>query len=234
MDLAKMLVDSLNEIEQSGKLKEIMDKHALQMVTECMRDMTKWDSPFKKAYEEELKTKLRFDPNRVNVAQYGDLLLQAVQAKTNEFMCESAKTTADNLVEEVLGKFQPKKNKYSFDDFMSEICSLQCYDHEDLYNDGDGFQKQMSVCADLVESDYGGQFWDIRFSEDKKVKTKSGYTYSFCLTAEGRIFHVRSADRKDTITQFLIAASFCRTEITDMEEMEEVRRYSVPENCVEY
>lgn len=176
MDLVKLITDKVQEVESSGKLSEIIEKHVTSCVDNIVSDSFRWSGEAKKAIEEALKGQLSIAVGDVKLVQYNKLVADIVSNELQNSAIAPIKSKIENIVSEFTGILDKKEWK------LSELIELYKKDIDTSY-DGDMDDQFGRVNLEVAED---GSFCHICFSTGKRVCSEDKillYVYKGELTS---------------------------------------------------
>jgi hypothetical protein len=200
MDLIKLITEKVEQLEKSGKLNEIVEKHALECIDDIVRDSFMWSGEAKKAIGKALENKLQLNLEEVKIPQYGKLVSEIVNDQLNGTMIESLKTDIKSSVDSVTEILEKKEWKLS--EIISEfIDSLdKSYDGEmdDLYGECSLFVECDERCAHIYFDKEEGK---ERYECENKLFLSKGKLCS--VTVDEKTMHPFSMEVYGSFERFM-------------------------------
>lgn len=182
MDLVKLITDKVTEIESSGKLEEIVEKHTLECINDVVKDSFNYNGEAKKSIAEALKDKLKIDPDNLNLSRYQKIVTGIVEQHVNDTVVKNLGDEIRTAVDKITQVVEKKEWK------LSEIIGKFIEEIDKSY-DGE-MDDQYGTCTLVVDEDRS--FAHIYFDMEEG-KEKYQCKNSIALH-EGKIFHVKLDD----------------------------------------
>lgn len=148
IDLEKMVQTSLRGMADSGKIVEIVDKHAEQLVNSVVRDALATYSDFGKSLSKALGDSLRVDVNSIGLPQYNALVLEIVRRQLGKSLEQSGRQQLEKNMEALLASEAPKEIKITklIEDFKKWVV------------EDDKSRRGREITAFVEPTEYGS-FW---------------------------------------------------------------------------
>ena len=182
MDLVKLIVEKVEEVESSGKLEEIIEKHVLECLNDVVKDSFRWNGEAKKSIEEALKNKLNINTEKLNLLRYQKIVTNIVEEQVNTTIVKNLGDEIRLAVDQVTEVIEKKEWK------LSEIIENFIASIDKSYNGIMG--DQYGECTLIVDS---GKGFDYIYFDMEANKTKHNCENIIALH-KGRIFHARLDD----------------------------------------
>lgn len=177
MDLVKLITQKVEEVESSGKLEEIVEKHVLSCLEDVVRDSFQWSGSAKKSIEEALKDKLNINPENLNLSRYQKIVTSIVEEHVNNTIVKNLGDEIRTAVDKITEPIEKKEWKLSeiIDEFTESIDKSYDGDMEDQYG-------ECTLIAETSRS-FTRIYFDMGTDVDKyRCKNK-------IHVHEGKIFH---------------------------------------------
>ena len=145
MDLVKLITAKVQEIESTGKLDKIIEKHVLNCLESVVKDSFQWQGEAKKQIEAALKGKLGISLENVNIPQYQKMVSDIVNKQLNETIVSDLQTDIERVVNDITEVLEKKEWK------LSEIIEAFIEGLDTSY-DGE-MESQYGECSLHVKSD---------------------------------------------------------------------------------
>jgi len=160
MDLVKLIISKVQEIETSGKLDEIIEKNVLDVLNEIVHDSFSWNGVAKKSIEDALKDKLGVSLGNVKIPQYQKLVSDIVNKQLNNTVAADLQHNIETVINSFTESLEKKEWKLSeiITEFIS--CIDKSYDGE--------MDDQYGCCSLHINND--GAFCHIYFDKDEDVE----------------------------------------------------------------
>lgn len=138
MDLQKVINEQFQELESSGKIKEVFNTHLLDAIDASVRKAFCYGSDFRKSIEQAVKDSIRIDLSQLNITEYNHCVLQFVREALEANLTTNGFEKMKAAMEELLTVSVPEKMKLSeliedavslLDEPPGEI-SFHCVDSE--------------------------------------------------------------------------------------------------------
>lgn len=171
MDLVKMITEKVQQVEESGKLEEIIEKNVVKCLENVVADSFRWSGEAKKAIEEALKQKLAVDLSQVELPQYQKIVSEIVENQLNNAFVKDLKKSIEEAVSSVTGVIDKKEWK------LSEIIE-KFIDYIDKSYDG-YMDSRSGQCSLHVEEDntFAHIYFDAESGKTKYQCENSLFVY---------------------------------------------------------
>lgn len=125
IDLNSLVNQELKNLEESGFVKEAIQKQVEKTVTEIIDDLLREWSPFGKALKAEIESKLQINFDNLDIVSYNQVVLNAVKEKLDQVVyvqgVEQIKANMDAMLSEIkpeykLSEIIEKLKEFSSDD----------------------------------------------------------------------------------------------------------------------
>ena len=127
IDIQAIINDELNKSLSEDALRAIIQKSAGACVKEAIEKQFGWNGSLKEGVEAFVKEKITFDPSKIHVSTYSDIVCEQIRLAIEGFKDSELERKAQLMVEEIM-EGAPKKYK------LSDI--LQLYrEHHSLDDD---------------------------------------------------------------------------------------------------
>ena len=178
MDLVKLITKKVEEVESSGKLEEIIEKHVLECLNDVVRDSFSWSGAAKKSIEEALKDKLKINPENLNLSRYQKIVTGIVEEHVNNTIVKNLGDEIRIAVDKVTEVIEKKEWK------LSEIID-KFTDGIDKSYDGD-MKDQYGECTLIVDVDrsFAHIYFDMETDIDKYRCKNKIFLYNSKLNYE--------------------------------------------------
>ena len=172
-------IQKVQEVETSGKLEEIIEKHLISCLDDIVGDSFRWNGEAKKSIEEALKGKLNISTENLNISRYQKIVTDIVEKQVNDTvvknLSDQIKETVDGITEVL------DKKDWKLSDIISKFV-----DSLDKSYDGD-MDDQYGECTLIVKEGRG--FAHIYFD---KEEGKANYSCSNQIDLhDGKIYNVK-------------------------------------------
>ena len=108
-----MITEKVEEIESTGKLGEIIEKHAIDCINGVVRDAFQWSGTAKKSIEEALKGKLDINPENLNLLRYQKIVTNIVEEHVNRTIIKDLGDEIKSAVGKITEVIEKKEWKLS-------------------------------------------------------------------------------------------------------------------------
>lgn len=211
MDLIKMITAKFEELETTGKLNDIIEKHVTSCADSIVHDCFRWSGEGEKAIKEALKGKLGVDLESVKIPQYNKIVADIVNKQLDKTVTEDVRKEIIDTCNKVTGVLEKKEYK------LSEIIE-QFVESLDKSYDGE----MDDQCGEMtLHVDNDGTFAHIYFDkEEGKAKHECAsnmFLYEGKLsgvTTENRPFSPFEIRTMDTFEKFMFKLYCSNVSIT--------------------
>lgn len=162
MDLIKLIKEKVEEVESSGKLNEIVEKHVLRCLNDVVEDSFRWSGEAKKSIELALKDKLAISFESLNINRYQKIVSDIVETHFNDTATESLRQSIKDAVDNVTEVIDKKEWK------LSEIMSKYIDSLDKSY---DGEMEDLWGKCTMIVNDSSGEFTHIYFDKEEGKRT---------------------------------------------------------------
>lgn len=182
IDLNALVNQSLANIEESGFVKEVIQKRIEKTVTETIDELLRGYSPFGKALKSEIESKLQVNFKELDIASYNQVVLNAVKEKLDQAVyvqgVEQIKASMDAMLSDI-------KPEYKLSEIIEKL--KECAEDDAKENDW----SEISFHIDADRSVLAFVYFD---EEPGKEKYRCKYRLSICK--DGRLNTVEIRDCK--------------------------------------
>lgn len=158
MDLNKMVMNSLENMQSGGKVQEIVDKHVAKTIESIVDDAFGSWSDFSKNLKKQVEEKLQVNFKKLDLASYNQVVLNIIKGELERSIHEEGAKRIQKSIQEILGT---SKEEYKLSELIKEIVEQDCELDELDYDD----RKEITV---IVEDKYGLKHIYIDTEEDVK------------------------------------------------------------------
>lgn len=178
MDLVKLITQKVEEIAESGKLAEIVEKHATEAIDDIVKYSFRWSGEAKKSIEKALKDKLAIKAENLSLDNYQKIMSDLVAERVNNTNIENLKNQLNEAVDSVTKPIE--KRSWKLSEIIEKFIDLEI----DKSIDGD-MEEDSGECT-LSVSKSSGSFYHVYFSKEEDKE------YYHCENEigihEGRLF----------------------------------------------
>ena len=179
MDIVKMITQKIQEIESTGKLEQIIEKHVISCLDEVVKDSFTWNGSAKKALEKAIEGKLNVNLENIKLDQYQKITSKIVEDRLNETLIKDLKLNIEEVISKTTSILERKEYK------LSEVISKFIEDIDTSF-DG-GMDDLYGECSLHIEKSSHGDYFHIYFDKETD-KRKYGCSNSIHLK-NGKIYH---------------------------------------------
>ena len=183
MEIKQMVMESLEEMEKSGKIKEIINSRVGRTVTSIADDLLKDWSDFGKALKTKLKESLKISFDELTIPEYNELILNQIQGVFNSHINELGIKQIKENVEKLLSSDIPKEIKLSeiIEKFKEEVIK---YAYEPI--------EERDISFHCEGPKYSTQMYHISFD---KEENKNEYECKYRLSiSDNKLASVHNKD----------------------------------------
>ena len=118
MDLNTRVIDSLEKMDSSGEIQEIVDKHVASTVESILKSAFGEWSNFSKNLKEQVESKLDINLQELDLATYNEAIISVVKEKLDDQIA----TAGVNLINESLENLLASaKDEYKLSELVEEL-----------------------------------------------------------------------------------------------------------------
>ncbi len=178
-DLSIILGTAIGKLLDSGKVEEIIQAKINKTFAESIDEALRSYSDFGKQLSEKIKEALTFDPSRISVQEYNQMVTHIIERKLHDYMEKQAAEGIGKAMEEIL-KPAPPTMKLSelIEEFKRDAAEWHGHERENPH---------ISVHVE-PESRYGSRWISLDRGPDKD---KHSCEFRFLICEDGRISALR-------------------------------------------
>ena len=113
MDLVKLITEKVQQVQDSGKLEEIIEKNVIECLEDVVSDSFRWSGEAKKAIETGLKEKLAVDLSKIELPQYQKIVSGIVETQLNNAFVKDLTKSIEEAITSITGVLEKKEWKLS-------------------------------------------------------------------------------------------------------------------------
>lgn len=185
MDLNQLMLESMQKIESSGKLQEIIDKHVTESVEKLIEEQLSWRGDLYKNLQEKIGESLAVNLDKLDLPSYNYAILENIRATIEDQVNTKGLPDITAKIENMLSN-PPRQYK------LSELIKELAEDVEDLTDLDYEETHEMSLHVDTVHS-----LSFIYFDQRPDIK-EYDCKYRLFVTGSGKISSVNIGDDEFT------------------------------------
>jgi len=113
MNIANVVCEAITSMEESGKIREKIDRRLNEAVDEIINDLFGYRSPIKQALEERIKEAMAFDPSLISLPNYQVLIAEQARAAYCRAMEAAGVNKTEEVVSRIIGSVETGELKFS-------------------------------------------------------------------------------------------------------------------------
>lgn len=191
MDLNKLIRQSIKEIEESGKIQEIVRNNIEDTIKKIVVDVYGPDSKFSELLRDKIKEKLEINIDKIDISSYNEILKQEIVEITSSEVKKKAREGVNNTIRKIFNEDVPKE--YRLSDLLEEMkesfeyieiedqesmalyisdidkWSGICFIYIDPKEDEEKYLCRNKIVIDMKTNEITSFVWDKKYVERKDV-----------------------------------------------------------------